>query len=140
MAAWLSFWNAATRRRNEGDLTGAVVSEVYVPWGKQKLKRGDTIFCVYIADEELHLIARLKAASLHEDPPNDESIRVKGARNERARADYDRIVRPRVLRALEYLHTDGTAHRLIKPNPRCFQGRASIRELNDGQDELEALL
>jgi hypothetical protein len=59
MAAWLSFWNAATRRRTEERLSGTGVSEIYVPWGKQKLKRGDAIFCVYIADDELHLITRV---------------------------------------------------------------------------------
>jgi hypothetical protein len=140
MAAWLSFWNAATRHRTEEDLSGAVVSEIYVPWSKQKLKRGNAIFCVYIADDELYLITRVIASSLHDDPPDDASICIKGAHAESARADYGRVVPPRVRRVIEYLHTDGTRHSLARPNPRRFQGRASIRELSNGQEELEALL
>lgn len=139
MASWLSFWNVATRRRNEADLHGAVVSEIYVPWGKHKLKRRDSIYCVYIEGGELHLITRIRVASLDEDPPDEESVRVKPMRSDRVRADYDRVVPLSKARGIEYLHTDGATRRM-DCNPRRFQGRASIRELNAGEDRLDALL
>jgi hypothetical protein len=139
MAAWLAFWNAATRRRNEADLHGAVISEIYVPWGKHKLKWRDSIYCVYIEGGELHLITRIRVASLDENPPNEESVRVTPTRSDRVRADYDRVVPRSKARDIEYLHTDGTSRRM-DCNPRRFQGRASIRELNAGEDCLEALL
>jgi len=139
MAAWLSFWNVATRRRNEAELDGAVVSEIYVPWGRQRLKRRDSIYCVYIEGSELHLITRIRAASLDEDPPDEESVRVKPMRSDRVRADYNRVVPRSTASGIEYLHADGTS-RWMDCNPRRFQGRASIREVVAGEAALEALL
>jgi hypothetical protein len=48
VSAWLSYWNAKTRRRNEPELAGEVVEEIYVPWGKGHIKKGDTIYCFFV--------------------------------------------------------------------------------------------
>ncbi len=146
MAEWLSFWNAETRRRNEADLRGHVVSPIYVPFGMDHLKRGDTIYCFGIEDGTLYLITRLIVGTLDEDPEHQESLLVEGAEDDEVEADYDRAVPEEVIGAVRYLHANGSEHRLIDAmadgwlDGSHFQGRASLRELSAGGNELEGLL
>lgn len=145
MAHWLSFWNKKTRRRNEPLLQNDAVSAIYIPYGKQRVARGDVIYCVGLEADGLRLITRLQAASLDDDLDHPRSIWVDDVEAEAVDADFHRVVPDAVVDAIRYLHADGTEHRMRRNVqgrvlPNAFQGWASIRELTAGPDALDALL
>jgi len=142
VTAWLSYWKADTRRENEGDLTGEIVEEIYVPWGEGLIERGDTIYCIFIEDGELHLVTRLTAATVEgdPDPEHEQSVSVTPEPTDEIRADYQRVVVPGDLKAIKYERPDGSEASLEDPNAGRFQGRNSIRKLTDGTHALEATL
>jgi hypothetical protein len=142
VAEWLSFWSADTRARNE-DLHGGPLEGVYVPYGKGRIALGDLIYCVGIEDEELRLIARVRVASLKDDPDDEESVLIDNA-DEDVDVDFDREVPPEVVEAIEYEHVDGSKHPMpvvaVRIDPSPFQGRSSIRALAQGVSALDSLL
>jgi hypothetical protein len=145
MAQWLSFWNKATRRRNEPLLQGDAVSAIYIPYGKGRIARGDVIYCVGLEAGGLRLITRLHAEALDDDLQDDETVWVDDVEAEAVDADFHRVVPDEVIDAVRYLHVNGTEHRVRRDAgggvlPHAFAGRSSIRELRAGCDLLDALL
>lgn len=137
MSQWLSFWNKATRRLNEPLLQDDSVSAIYIPYGKQRIARGDVIYCVGLEGGGLQLITRLNAASLDDDLEHAESIWADDVEATAVEADFHRAIRDAAITAIRYLHADGTEHRIRRDAerrvlPHAFQGRASIRELTAG--------
>jgi hypothetical protein len=146
MMDWLSFWNAGTLRRSEEELDGEVVDSIYIPFGKNEIELGDTIYCVGIEGGELRLLTRLVAASLSDDLEHAESVRVT-ANSDVPVIDYDRGVPPDVLAVIRFAQTDGSEHSVVTDGDRGphvdghrFQGRSSLRRLVAGAAELDALL
>ena len=145
MSHWLSFWNKDTRRLNGPLLQGDAVSAIYIPYGKQRVSRGDIIYCVGIENGDLRLITRLHAASLNDDLDHRESVWVDYVEGEAVDADFQRVMPSAVVTAILYLHVDGSEHRVRlgrggRVLPHAFQGRSSIRELASGFQALDALL
>ena len=142
MNAWLSYWNAETRRGNEGRLAGTPVAEIYVPWGKGLIKKGDTIYCFFIEGDDVHLVTRVKAASVNDDtdPERQDSVTVTPEPSS-VKADYARTVDRALLGSIEYWHKDRSPGRSLEdPDYTRFQGPNSVRELAAGAQHLNASL
>ncbi len=142
MSAWLSYWNKKTRRGNEHNLAGEVVAEIYVPWGKGLIKKGDIIYCFFIEGDDVHLVTRIEAASVNDDPDpeHQHSVTITPAPS-RVKADYKRTVKKALLGSIEYWHKDRKPGRsLARPVAQRFQGPNSVRELASGAQHLDAAL
>jgi hypothetical protein len=142
MSAWLSYWNAETRRENEDRLAGEVIEGIYVPWGKDLIKKGDTIYCFFIEGDEVHLVTRVKAAAVNDDPDPEHQDSVTVAPGPSSiKADYSRTVDKALLRSIEYWHKERAPGRSLEdPDYTRFQGPNSIRELEAGAQHLDAAL
>jgi hypothetical protein len=142
MSAWLSYWNAETRRGNERRLAGQTVSEIYVPWGKGLIKKGDTIYCFFIEGDDVHLVTRVKAASVNDDPDpeHQDSVTIVPEPSS-IKADYSRTADKALLGSIEYWHKDRAPGRsLADPDATRFQGPNSVRELESGAQHLDSAL
>jgi hypothetical protein len=64
---------------------------MYVPYGRDKIGRGDRIYCMGIEDGQLRLITRVRAALPEGDEVDDEMIYLDNTEEERAEADFDRL-------------------------------------------------
>lgn len=142
MAERLSFWNADSRRRSEG-LHGGPVEGIYVPFGKDRISRGDTIYSVGIEDDELRLITRVRVGSIEDDPEDEDSVLIEDV-DEGVDVDFDREVSPEVIEAIEYEQVDGSKHRMpilgVRIGHAPFQDRSSIRALSKGAADLGTVL
>jgi hypothetical protein len=139
---WLSYWNKKTREGNEASLAGKVVAQIYVPWGKGLIEKGDTIYCFFIEGDDVHLVTRVEAASVKDDPDpaHKESVIITPKPSE-LKAEYKRKVKKAVLGSIEYWHKDQAPGRSLKnPDYRRFQGPNSVRELKAGAQHLDAAL
>jgi hypothetical protein len=146
VTAWLSFWNAVTRRELKEELHGEFVGSIYVPFGEGEIGRGDVIYCVAVEDGELHLLTRVVVASLMDDPGRAQSVRVEPDGDVPA-TDYDRVVPADMLDAIRVAYADGSERGITDPGGggpyvagHRFQGRSSLRQLAAGAAELDSLL
>lgn len=142
MSAWLSYWNAETRRGNEARLAGQTVSGIYVPWGKGLIKKGDTIYCFFIEGGAVHLATRIEAASVKHDrdPEHQHSVTIT-PKPSRVKVDYKRTVKKSLLGSIDHWHKGRAPGRSLEdPDATRFQGPNSVRELADGAEHLDAAL
>lgn len=142
VSAWLSYWNKKTRRLNEARLAGEVVEGIYVPWGKSLIKKGDTIYCFFIEGKDVHLVTRVKAASVSADPDleHQDSVTITPEPSG-IKASYSRTVKKTLLSSIEYWHKDRAPGRSLEdPDATRFQGPNSVRELASGAQHLDAAL
>lgn len=140
MADWFSVWNAETRARNE-DLDEG--QGIHVPHGKGLVSVGDLIYCTCIEDEEVLLITRLRVASLADDPDDAESVLVEDA-DGYSGGGIPGEVPADVAWDIEFEPLAGSTKRLpifqVRIDSSELQGRASLRTLAEGADELDRLL
>lgn len=116
-----------------------------MPYGRDKISRGDRIFCVGIERGELRLITRLRAAVLDADTLDEDLLYIDDAEDEYVEADFDRVVPGHVLDTLKLIYADGSEHPIRRDaagrvEGNAYEGRSSIRELAAGTAELDALL
>lgn len=142
MADWLSVWDAETRARNNG-LHGGQPGGIHVPHGKGRVALGDIIYCACIDDKELLIITRLRVASLEDDPDDEESVLVQDA-DGHSGGGIPREIPPDVAWAIEFEPLAGSVRRLpifqVRIDSSELQGRASLRALTEGANELDGLL
>ena len=78
---WLSFRSEETgapKRRTAIGGTSRRDAYVYVPYGQDKLAKGDGVYCVAVDKGELLFFSRVIVARMAEDPEHDESLDVGG--------------------------------------------------------------
>jgi hypothetical protein len=142
VAEWLSFWNAETRQRNRASLHSRPVGSIYIPYGWERIKKGDVVSCVGIDGGGLQMITRLKAVTIRRSRVDPEEVIVKDPKP--VKADYERKVPKQVLRSIDYLHVDRSEHPLAGSSGVVeyarFQGRNSLRELRRDASKLDAYI
>jgi YD repeat-containing protein len=145
---WLSFRNEKTRPRQRRTGTGRTSTsdaDIYVPWGQDKLAKGDSVYRVAVEEGELWLFGRVIVGRMAEDPEHAESLDVWAEPGtETTWCEDDCVVDESAVDELLYLDTDGTKHRMPRDASgrliaNAFQGRSSIRELARGSKALDQL-
>lgn len=139
---WLSVWNAETYARN-ADLDGGQAGGIHVPHGKGLVAVGDLIYCTCVENEELLFITRLSVASVKDDPDDEKSVLVEDADGHLV-GDVPREIPLDAAQAIEFEPLAGEGKRLpifqVRINASELRGRASLRALAGGADELDRFL
>jgi hypothetical protein len=143
---WLSFWNEETRalqRRAGTARTNGSDADIYVPFGQDKLGKGDGVYCVAVDGGELLFFCRVIVGRMAEDPEHAESLDV-WAGPGTAWCEDDCVVDDKAVDELVYLDADGTEHHMPRDASgrlvgNAFQGRSSIRELARGGEVLDRM-
>ena len=137
---WLSFWSEKTAgmgRTSTGD--GAI----YVPFGQDKLAKGDSVYRVAVVEGELWFFGRVIVGRMAEDPEHKGSLEVWAEPGtESTWCEDDCMVDESVVEELVCLDADGTEHRLPRDESGrldgdAFQGSSSIVELAGGSKALD---
>jgi YD repeat-containing protein len=145
---WLSFWDEKTRARQRGPGTGRTSTsdaDIYVPYGQDKLAKGDSVYCVAVEEGGLWLFGRVIVGRMAEDPEHAESLDVWAEPGtETTWCEEDCVVDESAVDELVYQDADGTEHRMPRDSSGrlvadAFQGRSSIRELARGSEALDQL-
>ena len=142
---WLSFRSEETgapKRRTAIGGTSRRDAYVYVPYGQDKLAKGDGVYCVAVDKGELLFFSRVIVARMAEDPEHDESLDVWGQGT--TWCEDDCVVDAQAVDELVYLDADGKEHQMPRDATGGllgddFQGRLSIRELARGSKVLDRL-
>jgi hypothetical protein len=144
----MSFWNQKTRarqRRTGTARTSTNGAHIHVPYGQDKLAKGDSVYRVAVEEGELWLFGRVIVGRMAEDPEHAESLDIWAEPGtETTWCEDDCVVDGSVVDELVYLDADGTEHRMPRDAsgrlvPDAFQGRSSIRELARGSEALDQL-
>jgi YD repeat-containing protein len=145
---WLSFRNERTRARRRRTGTGRTSTSeagIQVPYGQDKLAKGDSVYRVAVVEGELWLFGRVIVGRMAEDPEHAESLDVWAEPGtETTWCEDDCVVDESAVDELVYLDADGTEHRMPRDASGrlvadAFQGRSSIRELARGSEALDQL-
>jgi YD repeat-containing protein len=145
---WLSFRNERTRARRRRTGTGRTSTSeagIQVPYGQDKLGKGDSVYRVAVVEGELWLFGRVIVGRMAEDPEHAESLEVWAEPGtETTWCEDDCVVDEGAVDELVYLDADGTEHRMPRDASGrlvadAFQGRSSIRELARGSEALDQL-
>jgi hypothetical protein len=145
---WLSFWDEKTRASQRGTGTGRTSrseADIYVPYGQDKLAKGDSVYCVAVEEGELWLFGRVIVGRMAEDPEHAESLDVWAEPGtETTWCPDDCVVDGSAVDELVYLDADGTEHRMPQDESGrlvadAFEGRSSIRELARGSEALDQM-
>jgi hypothetical protein len=145
---WLSFWTekARGRRRRTGrGRTSKSDAEIYVPYGHDKLAKGDSVYRVAVEEGELWLFGRVIVGRMAEDPEHAESLDVWAEPGtETTWCEEDCVVDESAVNELVYLDAEGTEHRMPRDASGrlaadAFRERSSIRELARGSEALDQL-
>jgi YD repeat-containing protein len=143
---WLSFWDEKTLALQRGTGTGRTSksdADIYVPYGQDRLAKGDTVYCVAVGEGELWLFGRVIVGRMAEDPEHAESLDVWAEPGtETTWCEDECMVDESAVDELVYLDADGTEHRMPRDASGrliadAFQGRSSIRELAHGSKALD---
>ena len=143
---WLSFWNEETRarRRRAGTAsTSKSDADIHVPYGHDKLAKGDSVYRVGVKEGELWLFGRVIVGRMADDPEHPESLDVwSEPGTETSWCEDDCVVDERAVDELVYLDADGREHRMPRDGSgrlvaKAFQERSSIRELAGGSQALD---
>jgi hypothetical protein len=136
---WLSFWNQETRERRRSPGRAPADFDVCVPYGKDKLAKGDKVYYVVIDGGELLLFGRIVVGRTDNDSVHAESLNVWAEPDTEIDFFEGQAIDDAVVDELVYLKADGSEQRLF-PNTPCdlggsaCQGRSSIRELTRGSE------
>jgi YD repeat-containing protein len=143
---WLSFWDEETRAGQGKSGTGRTRTsdaDIYVPFGQDKLAKGDSVYRVAVVEGELWFFGRVIVGRMAEDPEHAESLDVWAEPGtETTWCEDDCEVDESVVDELVYLDADGTEHRVPRDGSGRlvgddFQGGASLRELVRGSKALD---
>src|SRR5215212_10211819 len=109
---WLSFWHQKTRGAGAGG-TSSSDPDIYVPYGQDKLAKGDAVYRVAVEEGELWFFGRVIVGRMAEDPEHAESLDVWAEPGtETTWCEDECMVDERVVDELVYLDADG-------PNTAC---------------------
>ena len=145
---WLSFWNEKTparQRRTGTSRTSTSDADIYVPYGQDKLAKGDSVYCVAVDEGEFWFFGRVVVGRMAEDPEHAESLDVWAEPGtETTWCEDECAVDESVVDELVYLDADGKEHRMPRDASGglladAFQGRSSIPELARGSKALDQL-
>ena len=139
---WLSFWHQKTRGAGAGG-TSSSDPDIYVPYGQDKLAKGDAVYRVAVEEGELWFFGRVIVGRMAEDPEHAESLAVWAeAGTETSWCEEDCVVDPNAVDDLVYLDADGKEQRMPRDESGrldgdVFQGRSSICALVRGSKALD---
>jgi hypothetical protein len=139
---WLSFWSEKTTGTGRTSKSDA---DIYVPFGQDKLAKGDSVYRVAVVEGELWFFGRVIVGRMAEDPEHTESLDVWAEPGtETTWCEEDCVVDESVVDELVYLDADGTEHRMPRDasgrlDGNAFQESSSILELAGGSKALDQL-
>jgi hypothetical protein len=116
------------------------LDSAWIPWAKDKISPGDTVFPVGIEDGQLLLIAKVVADRVLPSDPATEELTVYSKLGEASAMRFDRIVPSSIVSRLRYVDANGDEHGFRRERGRLigqtFQGRASVRRLTPSSGKL----
>ena len=139
---WLSFWSEKTTGTGRTSTSDA---DIYVPFGQDKLAKGDSVYRVAVVQGELWFFGRVIVGRMAEDPEHAESLDVWAEPGtETTWCEEDCVVDESMVDELVYLDADGREHRMPRDasgrlDGNAFQGSSSILELAGGSKALDQL-
>jgi hypothetical protein len=141
---WLSFWDEEARARQRRSGTGRTNksdADIYVPYGQDKLGKGDGVYGVAVDEGVLSCFCRVIVGRMAEDPEHAESLDV-WAEPGTTWCEDDCVVDDNAVDELVYLDADGNEQQMPRDASGslvgdAFQGRSSIRELAGGSKALD---
>ena len=142
MTHWLSYWNKPERLRKQSCLQGHPVEEIFVPWGWDVIEPGDVVYCFFVQGGKVHLVTRVTApGKLTKDDKHNQSVSVVPVATKNVvPVSFQRTLSVVQANEVKYECADGTVGEFKPPSPYCFQGKASLRKLLDGEDALNERL
>jgi hypothetical protein len=139
---WLSFWSEKTAGIGRTSIRDGAI---YVPFGQDKLAKGDSVYRVAVVEGELWFFGRVIVGRMAEDPEHAESLEVWAEPGTQTSwCEEECVVDPNAVDQLVYLDADGREQRMPRDAPGrldgdAFQGSASIVELTGGSKALDHL-
>jgi hypothetical protein len=125
--------------------TGTDDGGIPVPYGQDRVAKGDCIYRVAVVEGELWFFGRVIVGRIAEDPRHAESVEVwPEPGTETTWCEDECVVDESVVDGLVYLDADGTEHRMSRDDSGslvgdAFEGRSSMLELADGGKALDQL-
>jgi hypothetical protein len=138
---WLSYWNIKHQVSRNSDPSSN--ADIWVPYGKDKLKASDVVYCVGVRAGQLHLFGRLVVGELEDDNEHNESVNVWEKPGTHTPWRNDRVLPKEAVDVIVYLYANGSPGRFVRKagaiQASPFQGPSSIRELVSGSVVLDRL-
>jgi hypothetical protein len=116
---------------------------IWIKHAEGKIKDGDTVYCVRIAEGQLRLFARAEVEKKGRDDDDATMLWLWTAPHGYAGWPDGRPVGDEDADRLVFLHVDGSPHHFDRRGglltSYAFQGPSSLRELDDGYELLDRI-